>query len=50
MILTYEGEGNLYGLPDYCMDKITGKTVDCSPFTENTPDITIPKTAILEAQ
>jgi len=50
MILTYEGEGNLYGLPEFCMDQHTGKTVDCSPFSDNTPDITIPNDAILLTQ
>ena len=48
MILTYEGDGNLYGLPDFCMDKVTGKTVDCGYFSENTADITIPLSAVLQ--
>eukprot|EP00657_Telonema_sp_P-1_P009598 TRINITY_DN3834_c0_g1_i3.p1 TRINITY_DN3834_c0_g1~~TRINITY_DN3834_c0_g1_i3.p1 ORF type:complete len:245 (+),score=62.90 TRINITY_DN3834_c0_g1_i3:181-915(+) len=43
MILEYNGPGSLYGFPEFCQDRTTGKAADCSTNTDWLPDISMPK-------
>jgi hypothetical protein len=48
-LLEYRGEGELEGIPQMCLNKVTGATMDCVPGSSIAiPDFNLPKDAVFQ--